>query len=318
MLVADAVNQFIAARGGRKSLRTMELYRERLASFVAGYGQMTVAEIGGDDVANWLSMLERRGYALATMAGYRQSIKALFRWCVERGLIDRSPAAGLTIGSFVSRRRKIPALADVDRATEVARRWCQTDDVQQVRDGLIILLSRACGPRSREIRQLRLSEVRNSLTHTPPDGVYVLRTHGKTGETLLRFGENVAAACRRWLEIRPKTSLDVCFITLRQVGAPGDSERRYRPLARRSLDGAYERVCHEAGVPLIRSHAFRHYVGHMLVKNHTARVAGAILNHADDGVLALRFYHHPDSADVNRAVLDIGADPINELFKPRH
>lgn len=325
MLVADAVNQFIAARGGRKSLRTRELYQERLRLFESMHADVPVEQLSGEHVAIWLDVLERRGYAPATMAGYRQAIKAFFRWCVENKLLASSPAAELRIGSFISRRLKLPNSADVDRAVAEARRWCQTDDPQQVRDGLIVLLSRTCGPRSREIRQLRLSEVKRALGVGPTAGVYVLSSQGKTGETLLRFGEDVAAGFRQWLAIRPKTAVDVCFVTLKQVDAPGDADLRYRPLARRSLDGAYERVCQAAGVGLIRSHAYRHYIGHMAAQEHGPKIAAIILNHRDAATAqtAIAYYHHPDDADVNRAVLELGhdsaepEDPLNALFR-RH
>lgn len=203
----------------------------------------------------------------------------------------------------------------------VARVWAASDVRQQVRDGTIFMLSRSCGPRSREIRQLRLSEVRRAL-QTGPDalGVYTATSQGKTGETLLRFGPDVADALRRWLQMRPPAAIDVCFVTLRQVAGQGDASRRYRPLARKSLDGVYERVCQAAGVPLIRSHAIRHHVGDTTTRAHGPKIAAMILNHrdADTASTAIAFYHHPDQLDVSRAVMGMdSADDLNQLFQPR-
>lgn len=324
MLLSETIPLFVSQLGGRKSLRTRQLYEQRLALLDKMCGGLPAETITGDHIRAWLSILENRGYSPATLAGYRQSAKALFAYCVREGWLIKSPCAGLRIGSFISRRLKLPNSSELERAVSQARAWCQSDNPQQVRDGLIVLLSRTCGPRSREIRQLRLSEVKRALAAGPSDGVYILSSNGKTGETLLRFGDDVALAFRQWLAIRPKTAVDVCFITLKQVDAPGDAERRYRPLARRSLDGAYERVCQAAGVGLIRSHAFRHYIGHMAAQLHGPKVAAMILNHRDAATAqtAIAYYHHPDEADVSRAVLALGKDsaerdPINDLFTRR-
>lgn len=323
--VQNAINQFVAARGGRKAARTRQLYEQRLALLAEMYEMVPVEDITGQHVQEWLAVLERRGYAPATMAGYRQAIKSFFVWCHASNLVATNPAAELRIGSFISRRRKLPNQTDLERVLALARQWVYSAEAAQVRDACIVLLSAACGPRSREIRQLRLSEVRRALQMGPDAiGVFVASSQGKTGETLLRFGPDVAEALRLWLTIRPAAAtIDVCFTTVRQVAAPGDKSRRFRPLARRSLDGAYEHLCRAAGVPVIRSHAIRHHVGDATTRQYGARVAAMILNHrdADTGATAIAYYHHPDQLDVSRAVRGLDsaeADPINQLFAPHH
>lgn len=314
---------FLAERGGRKSQRTRQLYEERLNLFMRQYGHLSPTAITGDQIGQWLCILEQRGYSPATMSGYRQSIKTLFQWCVRQGIIDHSPAANLRTGSFISRRRKLPNPTHLDLAVAVARQWTMSTDVRQVRDAAIFLLSCACGPRCRELRQLRLSEVRRAL-HAGPDsnGVFTAASNGKSGETLIRFTTDVAQAIQRWLAVRPAANIDICFVTTRQVAGPNDQALRFRPLARRSLDNAFERIGQAAGVPTIRSHAIRHHVGDLVTRTYGPKVAAMILNHrdVDSAATAIAFYHHPNQADVSRAIMGLDSaenDPLNALFTAR-
>lgn len=319
----QSFNEFLSERGGRKSQRTRDLYQERLHTFMCQYRHMSPADITGAQIGDWLDILERRGYSPATMSGYRQSIKTLFQWCVRRGIIDHSPAANLRIGSFISRRRKLPNPTHLDLAVAVARQWTMSSDMRQVRDAAIFLLSCACGPRCRELRQLRLSEVRRALQAGPDsNGVFTAASYGKSGETLMRFTTDVAQAIQRWLTMRPPAGIDVCFITTRQVAGTGDESLRFRPLARRSLDGAFERISQAAGVPTIRSHAIRHHVGDLVTRTYGPKVAAMILNHRDidSAATAIAYYHHPNQADVSRAIRGLDSaehDPLNALFTAR-
>jgi integrase len=281
------------------------------------YGERDVGEIVPADVDTWLVELLSRGYQDATMAGYRQSVKALFNYAVNEELIPRSPAAHLRVGSFVPRMRKKPSLKAVAKAKLVATTWLQENDPCRLRDGLIFLISCISGPRLGEIRNLRKRDVEHALDEGPDEfGVYRVPTKGKTGEAIIHFNETVAFGFRRWLAARPSCQIDALFVALRPSTTAVDKKRAIRPLSRSGITSAYDRVSEAAGLSRpIRSHALRHYVGDEATRRHGPKVAAMLLNHADAATAqtAITFYHHPDQDDVSRAVVNLSQPPEEEL-----
>lgn len=167
MLLEDRFSEFIETCRGQSECNRRN-YRQRLSGFLAVHGAKPASACTPADVNTWHRELQKRGLAPATLAGYRQALKAFFNYCVQVGDIPRSPAAHLTIGSFsTSRRDKLPHEPDVQAVTAVAREWSGSDIPQRVRDGLIWLLSLQSGARLGEIRNLRLEDIVTSLRIGP-------------------------------------------------------------------------------------------------------------------------------------------------------
>jgi integrase len=299
-------------------------YTHRLRLFLKMFGDRPAADIMPADVNTWYQAIGSRGYQPATEAGYKQAVKAFLNWCREQGEIAINPADHLRIGSFMSKRPKLPAEVDVRACLSVATAWVKTRQPLLVRDGLIWLISYVSGCRSKEIQELRLDDVEHSLNVGPEQGVYWVRSHGKTGEVWIGYTEQVAAAFLAWLELRPTCKLNRCFIGTKPVATAKDPVKLYRPLTRSSLADCYKRVSKAAGVERpILSHALRHRKGDITTRHFGPKVAAVVLNHSDKdtGATALAFYHHPDQADANQAInnsfVDPDADAINRLFGVR-
>lgn len=311
MNLNQCFQDFLENLTGRSKM-TRRNYRSRLRLFLQEHGEKSPQDITQADVNRWHDVIESRGYREATKAGYRQALKAFFNYCRRAGLIDVSPARHIKVGSWISKRPKLPPEADVQRAAAVARTWLQSNDPVQIRDGLIFLLSMGSGPRIGEIRELRKSEVEDALRRGPDaHGIYRATSYGKTKEVVIRFGQTVADGFRRWLAVRAQEArVDCCFVGTKPTKAKGDPEYRYRPLNRAAATKSYKRVAKAAGIEKpILSHALRHRLGHRTTKEHGPKVAAMILNHKDShtAATAIAFYHHPDEDDVARAVSD--ADP---------
>ena len=60
-------------------------YTRRLASFLELNAKKTLAQITRADVNYFVAQLSTKGYAEATMSGYRQAIKSFFNFCVKGG-----------------------------------------------------------------------------------------------------------------------------------------------------------------------------------------------------------------------------------------
>lgn len=294
-----------------QSVRNRELYTDRLAGFLRSHGHLRPDELSRRDVNEWLASLTERGLAQATLAGYRQALKGFLRFVC--GPVH--PADHVAIGSFVSHRRKLPPEPSVEAMAAVAMGWVGSNAPHQVRDGAIFLLSRGSGPRGREIREMRLSEVLNSLeTGADVFGIYRCVSVGKTGEVVICFNEAMATVFRCWLAVRPKgAKVDRLFVTTKRTRTKRDNELRFRPLSRSAMDDAFVGVAEAAGVRAVRSHALRHRLGHQATVRYSPKVAAMLLNHKDaaTAATAIAFYHHPDDADVSQFLASMSNDDGN-------
>lgn len=314
-----------------QSATSQRNYRSRLEVFLERYGHYEPQRIQRRHVNLWHTWLLERDLAPATQAGYRQAIRAFFNWLVREEIIDRNPTDHLKIGSYLPARHKLPSETDVERITdrvvalldgraEARGRLMAMGEHEYVpyalyreaypepwrlRNAAIWLLLRGCGPRSRELMNLRLSSLNRGLERGPDSaGVYTTTSHGKTGVTILRFDERTAGALRAWLEARPGNAVaDRAFVSTREIRGG------YKSLSRSLLAKVMNDLAHEAGVArTIYPHALRHRIGHLTTRSAGPKVAAMLLNHRDaaTAATAIAFYHHPDEMDVSRAVMALG------------
>jgi integrase len=314
MTLESSLLEFLEGLAGQSAANRTN-YERRIRPFLAAYGDLAIREITRADVNAYIAALEERGYAEATMAGYKQAIKSFLSWCAERAGIS-SPARHIKVGSFISKRSKVPPETAVSRLSALARDWLASEKPDQVRDGLIWLLSEFSGPRLREIRELRKSEVEAALWRGPDaEGIYRATSRGKTGEITIRFDGRLASGFRRWLAVRPDAPIDICFVGTRQTTTRKDKELRYRPLSRSGATKIYQRLAAAAGVErAVLSHALRHRRGDETTRRFGAKVTAIVLNHADQetGATALAYYHHPDEGDASKALSTMASRPEDE------
>lgn len=315
MRLEDRFGEFLQTRGQSDS--SQQNYTRRLKTFLADHGHKTAGEITPADVNIWHRSLQQRDLAPATLAGYRQALKALLNFCVEEGDITRSPAEHLKIGSFAtSRQDLIPPEPDVQLVTELAHNWIKTDSPLKVRDGLIWLLTYYSGPRQSEIRNLRAATVTRGIRSGPDTyGVYKMPTWGKTGRAVIRVADHLIGAFLRWKELRPRTNAPEFFTTIHPVRPTKTGVLAVRGLTRSAADHIYKGICEAAGVyPYIRSHALRHRLGDLTTRQFGPKITAILLNHKDwqQPTTAISFYHHPDDDDASRAIVGpIHTEPAN-------
>lgn len=295
-------NEFLDQLPGQSASNRYN-YHRRLKPFFDQYKDKTLAQITRADVNIYIAGLTARGYAEATMTGYRQSVKGFFNFCVRQGYLAISPASHIKTGKFVSRRRKLPPEKDVKAITQLAEQWLQGYHPRKVRDAVIWLMCLTSGPRQREIGELRKSEVEYAFRLGPDSqGIYRCVSVGKTKEILIRFDEVVAQGLRKWLDLRPQCTLDRCFITISPRTTTTDPVASYRGLSRNATTHIFEQLAKEAGVAKpIFTHALRHRRGTKTTREHNAKLAAMILNHRDwhSAKTAMEFYYHPDEESVS-------------------
>lgn len=319
MKIKEAFSEFLEGLAGQSASNRYN-YSRRLESFVDTYGEMSVASVKSAVINKWLNGILERGYREATISGYRQALKAFWNYCVKQKWITESPAAHVGIGKFISGLPKLPPEEAVNRMAEVAAEWLKAEDnPTKTRNGLFFLLSMRSGPRLREIRELRKSEVEAALRQGPDNyGIYRCRSYGKTKEVMLRFDEELADAFRRWLALRPSAALvDCCFVGMRPSRTKNDPKPRYRPLSKTAAIDIYREIAQEAGVErAVLSHALRHRLGHKTTTEYDPKIAAMILNHKDwqSAATAIKYYYHPQERDVSRVLASYNnTQPSNEL-----
>jgi integrase/recombinase XerC len=91
----DAADAYIADRAGRAEIRpySARQIRFRLSTLTACHPNLTLEALDGEAVRVWQHHIG--GLKPASRRAYQSSLHGFCAWCVERGLIDVDPTAGL-------------------------------------------------------------------------------------------------------------------------------------------------------------------------------------------------------------------------------
>lgn len=266
MDIQTAMDEFctsLYARG--RAVRTVDEYRKRLKPFCA-LGRLE--DLRPAHLEALLAGMRGRGLAAASLASTVQTAKTFLSWCVGRGYLAASPAAGLARPRLEqSRRGKAVPQAVLDAAIEQARR-------EENARGLAVLLFLVdTGCRVGELLSIRRVDL-------DLDRMEAL-CRGKTGERVLDFTEPTAAALRTYLLlIRGEKVFDL------------------------TVWGVYKLLwglTRRAGVARFGPHAVRHRVGQGWIDaGANLELVRIKLGHRDIGTTS-RFYAHQDREREKRA-----------------
>lgn len=240
-------------------LTTVEI---RLGRFLEPHQQKQLAAVTREDVTAFFVDLKAAGLASATLAGYKSTLRAFWRWCRHRTrkYTDDDPTDILLARenrgrhSYSYEPQSRTAVNDdhfqavmASLESFAAHRGYSPRDV---RDALIISLTADSAGRRGEIwnvtkKQLELSLERGKVLKNGRT-VYRVHSEGKTGPVKLRFFDETAALARRWLNLLPETAV-WAFVNLRTG----------QRLRRDAMVLAFNRACKFAGVPTFRFHSVR-------------------------------------------------------------
>ncbi len=263
----------MTARGDTQ--RTEQAYRNDLVLvaerilLAAGRGQdvdfalsrLSVADFDVTGVRGALAQLAADGYAAATRARVTSTVRGLYRWMAETGVIDADPSARLPRGRARERlpsafsaeelRSILAAASTPDPDAKPAVRW-------PCRDRALVAVLAGSGIRASECVGLACS----ALTRHPAGR---LRVHGKGGKPrAVPIPSEVVGAVDDYLDDRKD-----------KLAEPGPHEPLFvrtngRALTRQSLYYLVDRWAARAGVPRPDGeavHAFRHTYARGLVDN---------------------------------------------------
>jgi site-specific recombinase XerD len=277
MLLSEALTEFDLSLVGNAVDSTRRWYAQRLLSLVEYLGDVEVCEVTVSDLRHWRAWLVERttrwadhpsrpevegGLSVWTIRGYVRACRRLFKWLVDEGTVDSSPAARLKLPP----KPKLPPRA-VDPGDVLAM-----IEVADVRDRAIVSFLAATGCRVGGLCDLRLRDL--DLGRNPPRAEVREKGRGGKKTRVVFFGHATLVALRAWLRMRPESEDDHVF-----VGQRG----------RLSESGVYQvlkRLAKRAGVEgRFNPHAFRHGFARGALRNGAdLGTVSQLLGHSDVGV----------------------------------
>lgn len=178
----DVANYLVdsRARGNRED--TLTLRRGLLKRLSAHVGGRPLVSLTQDDVYGFY--IQFRNLSLATRFGYGMTLRAFYRWCLERDLMTSDPTKGLPIPKSRPGKPRPISPEQLHLALQHA----------DPRMRLWIMLGAGAGLRAGEIARLNREDVE---TATPPPALQVINGKGGRDRTVT-VGDNLATELAAW------------------------------------------------------------------------------------------------------------------------
>ncbi|MCJ1706675.1 tyrosine recombinase XerC [Microbacterium sp. VKM Ac-2923] len=194
MRTSEVVEGYLAhvADVRRLSPATVRAYRADLAALVAAVGDRAITGIDIDDLREWQWQATKAGQSKATAARRTSTVRGLFAWAAEQGLVTVDPSQRMV---SPKRGRTLPAVATVDALDAVlsdASVRAADGDAIALRDHALLETLYGSGARVSEICGLDLDDIDHERR--------TLRLHGKGDkERVVPFGLPAEHALQAYL-----------------------------------------------------------------------------------------------------------------------
>lgn len=277
MTLFDCVTQYLEyLEAVGRSPRTIESYRQRLGSFIAHHGPQPVASLTARDVDQWLLAMRRqatvydghpyhpaqaRPLSPHTIHTRARSLVMLLAWSVERGHMERSPAAHVRLNK--PRCKRIKAVAKPDMKELVRAAKMRAGD-GQCRDLAIFGFMLDTGVRSGELVSVELADL-----DLPNLAAFV---DGKVGRRRVFFSPETGERIGQWLTTHPGGRWLFCGLHQR-LGEQMTVDSVYQMFKRRAADRGVNGRHNPHGV--------RHLVGQSAAEQVGLRDTQLLLGHID-------------------------------------
>jgi site-specific recombinase XerD len=259
-------DQYLAARNLAPLTRTSYGSDLRqLARYLAKeLGLERVDQVQPRYLQGFLVTLDRRGLRGSSRRRKVVTIRSLFRFLVQQGVLTHSPAEELLPPEREREERRVLTEAEYKRLMAAAQ--------HEVRDGAILELLLQTGIRQSECAAITLGDLQLPARVSRDAGhVGSLRVHGKgRKERVLTLNYKACRALKAYLAVRPKIDdEEALFLT-----------KFEKPLGARSIRNVVGKYLAEAGIPGASTHALRHtFATHHVRKGTKLDVVRQALGH---------------------------------------
>lgn len=313
MRTSEAVEAYLAhvADVRRLSSATVRAYRADLAALVAAIGDRPLSDVEVDDLREWQWAATKAGQAKATAARRASTVRGLFGWAVEQGLLTHDPSQRMV---SPKRGRTLPAVATADALEAVLRdaaALAEGGDALALRDHALLEVLYGSGARVSEVCGLDLDDVDHERR--------TLRLRGKGDkERVVPYGLPAERALQAYL-VRSRPVLraraqsptpdegQVARPAVRPVCPAPGAERavflgaKGARLGPRAVHALVSRtLAPRVGVEALGPHALRHSAAtHLLDGGADLRAVQEILGHASLGTTQI--YTHVSAERLREA-----------------
>jgi site-specific recombinase XerD len=288
-VLADAISAFVLSRQvGNCSAATIKIYSANFARLRRDTQAETIEDLSTVVLQRYLNGLRETMKPISVHQHYR-TLRTFLGWCVEAGLLDRSPLRGVTM-------RLPKSLPRVPEDETVRRLLGACDEsFEGRRNKALVALLADSGLRISEALRLRIEDVSFSPR--------TLTVRGGKGakDGVGFFGAETAQVLRAWHQVRAGAQVeDFLFV-----------DRSGRPLSRDYGTHLLHKLSRRASiVHKVGPHALRHYAATSLLKQTgDLELVRQVLRH-ETLSMALR-YAHLANPDVSRKFRR--ASPLDNL-----
>jgi integrase/recombinase XerC len=266
--IEKAISKFVRALQERNaSPHTIKAYSTDLAPFAEYVGPQGWRDIDHVLIRGYLSTLYERGLSKTSVARALASLRSLYKWLAQEGVVDQNPAKLVATPKLP---KKLPRVPTVEEVNTVLDSEMPESSAFPERDRVILELLYGCGIRNSELIGINLDDIRWSQE------VILVRGKGRK-ERYVPFGESAAAAVRDYVSERQKTLADKKRTTERALLV----NLRGTRLTTRSVGRIVKRIAVLNGLsPDVHPHTLRHAFGtHMLEEGADLRAIQEMLGH---------------------------------------
>lgn len=164
------------------------------------------ADVETDDIRSWIAERTAAGMSPFSIRRGIQSLKALYKFLLRRGLVSRDPTAGIVL----ARAPKPLPYAIPDRSMDEYFSLPKVTGLKNIRNRLIVEMLYGLGLRRAEVVSINDADVDFSQK--------TIRIHGKRRKVrILPLPDELAENIREWQRIRPDNSLRYASDSLRPL-----------------------------------------------------------------------------------------------------
>jgi len=267
-MVEKAIAKFIRSLEDRNaSQHTVKAYRTDLAQFAGYVGPLGWRDIDHVLIRGYLSSLYERGLSKTSVARALASLRSLYKWLAQEGIVERNPAKLVATPKLPKKLPRVPTVEEVNTVLDSAM---PESSAFPERDHLILELLYGCGIRNSELIGINVDDIRWSQE------VILVRGKGRK-ERYVPFGDSAAAAMKKYLPLRQETLAEVKRKTEKALLLNFRGTR----LTTRSVGRIVKHIAVVNGLsPDVHPHTLRHAFGtHMLEEGADLRAIQEMLGH---------------------------------------
>lgn len=236
-----------------RSVHTVSAYTTDLSEFFEWLESLRenaddISTVTTKDIRQWMVVLQEKGVSARSVRRKLQAIRAMFRWAVKRGFVERDPSRQVPLPKFEKRLpvwvrpEVLDAVIDLDDQ-ETDTPGTSDDEMLHIKlNKLIIQMLYETGIRREELITLKDVDV-----NTERGDIKVLGKRNK--ERIIPIGDSLIAAIKEYRALRNATTGESVTFFTRVSGEPLYPAYVYKVV---------KEALSDAGQPGISPHKLRH------------------------------------------------------------